>query len=105
MSKTYAYKVTNLIRDPNGIVVTAQFSITASDGIDSFTHNYTFGFANKPVTPTAFADLTEAKVIEWIKRDSGAENQHELSADAELAAYKLRKAAPTVTSGVPWIPA
>ena len=102
MSNTYAYKVTNLIRDPDGIVVTAQFSVTASDGVDSFTHNYNFGFANKPVTPTAFADLTEAKVIEWIKRDAGAENQFEASADAELAAHKLRKAAPIVTSGVPW---
>ncbi len=102
MSNTYAYKVTNLVRNPDGIVVTAQFQITASDGVDSFTHTYNFGFANKPVTPTAFNDLTEAKVIEWIKRDSGAENQHEASADAELAAYKLRKAAPVVTAGVPW---
>ena len=102
MSNTYAYKVNNLIRDPNGIVVTAQFSITVSDGVDSFTHNYNFGFANKPLTPTPFANLTEAKVVEWIKRDSGAENQHELSADAELAAYKLRKEASVVTAGVPW---
>lgn len=99
---TYDYKVTNLVRDPDGIVVTANFTITASDGVDSFTHNYSFGFANKPVTPTPFNDLTEAKVIEWIKRDAGAENQFEKSADAELEAYKLRKAAPVLTAGVPW---
>lgn len=98
----YTYKVTNLIRDTNGIVVTAQFQITADDGTDSFTHSYNFGFANKPVTPTAFEDLTEAKVIEWIKRDAGTDNQFELSADAELAAYKARKNAPLVTSGTPW---
>ena len=72
MANTYDYKVTNLIRDPQGIVVTASFTITASDGVDSFTHNYNTGFANKPVTPTPFEDLTEAKVIEWIKRDAGA---------------------------------
>lgn len=102
MSNTYTYKVTNLVRDPDGIVVTAQFQITASDGVDSFTHNYSFGFANKPETPTPFESLTEAKVIEWIKRDAGEENQFEASADAELAAYKLRKAAPTLTSGTPW---
>jgi len=102
MSNTYEYKVNNLIRNPEGIVVTAQFSITASDGVDSFTHNYNFGFANKPVTPTSFANLTEAKVVEWIKRDAGAESQHEASADAELAAYKLRAASPVVTAGVPW---
>lgn len=102
MSNTYTYKVNNLIRDNNGIVVTAQFQITVSDGVDSFTHNYNTGFANGPVTPTPFADLTEAKVIEWIKRDAGAENQFEASADAELAAYKERKAAPVLSAGVPW---
>jgi len=102
MTTTYTYKVTNLVRDPNGIVVTAAFTITADDGIDSFTHGYNFGFANKPTTPTPFDELTEAKVIEWIKRDAGAENQFEASADAELAAYKLRKAAPVLTAGVPW---
>ena len=99
---SYTYKVTNLILDPNDIVVTATFTITADDGVDQFTHAYNFGFANSPTTPIAFADLTEAKVIEWIKRDAGAENQFERSADAELAAYKLRKAAPVLSSGTPW---
>ena len=102
MSNTYTYKVTNLVRDPEGIVVTASFTITASDGVDSFTHSYNTGFANNPATPTPFEDLTEAKVIEWIKRDAGAENQFEASADAELAAYKERKAAPVLSAGVPW---
>lgn len=99
---TYEYTVTNLTRDSDGIVVSASFAITASDGTDSFTHNYNTGFANKPVTPTPFNDLTEAKVIEWIKRDAGAENGFEASADAELSAYKLRKAAPVLSAGVPW---
>lgn len=99
---SYAYKVTNLIRDPNDIVVTATFTITADDGVDQFTHSYNFGFANSPETPIAFADLTEEKVIEWIKRDAGAENQFEISADEELAAYKLRKAAQVLSSGTPW---
>lgn len=102
MSNTYAYKVINLIRDINDIVVTVSFSITASDGVDSFTHNYTFGFDNKPLTPTAFEDLTESKVIEWIKRDAGAENQFEKSADDELEAFKLRKVKPLLVGGLPW---
>lgn len=99
---TYTYKVTNLVRDENDIVVTASFTITADDGVDSFTHGYNFGFANKPATPTPFNELTEAKVIEWIKRDAGEENQFERSADAELAAYKERKVKPLMTSGTPW---
>jgi len=102
MKNTYTYKVTNLIRDPAGIVVTASFTITADDGVDHFTHSYNFGFANKPKTPIPFEELTEAKVIEWIKRDAGEDNQFERSADAELAAYKKRKAAPLLTSGTPW---
>lgn len=47
-----------------------------------------------------FEELTEAKVIEWIKRDS--KGMFEEQADAELEAYKLRKAAPVMTSGTPW---
>ena len=44
-------------------------------------------------------ELTEEKVIEWIKRDVGAMSEE--SADAELAAYKQRKR--EVSSGVlPW---
>lgn len=102
MANIYTYKVKNLIRDPDGIVVTAQFTINADDGVDNFTHSYNFGFANKPVTPTPFENLTEAKIIEWIKRDAGPESEFEASADAELAAYKLRKSAPALSAGTPW---
>lgn len=102
MSNTYEYKVTGLVRDANDIVVTASFQITASDGTDSFTHSYRTGFANQPETPIPFASLTEADVIEWIKRDAGTENNFEQSADAELAAYKLRKSESVLTAGTPW---
>ena len=94
---TYVYKVTDLQRDANDEIITASFTITASDGVDSFTHNYHTAFKNKPVTPTAFADITEAKVIEWIKRNVGTSSEEQ--ADAELAAFKERK---EVTTGTPW---
>lgn len=102
MSNNYEYSVTNLVRDADGIVVTAAFTITASDGLDSFTHNFTTGFNNRPKTPTPFGDLDEKKVIAWIIREAGAENHFEESADAELAAFKLRNAKPVVSAGVPW---
>ena len=98
MANTYEYKVTNMERDANDIIVAASFTITASDGEDSFTHNYYTAFNNKPETPVAFNNLTEEKVIEWIKRNVG--EQSEESADAELEAFKLRKQ--EKTSGVPW---
>lgn len=99
MSNTYEYKVTDLQRDPNGIVVAASFTVTASDGEDSFTHNYYTAFKNNPVTPIPFEQLTESKVIEWIKRN--VQQTTEESADAELAAYKKRKSE-VVLNGTPW---
>lgn len=100
---TFDYEVLDLVRDASDIVITATFSITASDGVDEFTHTYTTGFANNPQTPTPFAGITEAKVIGWILRDAGAENQFEQSADAELAAYKQRKTQGASKSGIGWV--
>ena len=93
---TYEYKVTDLQRDGNGIVVAATFQITASDGTASFTHNFHTAFRNNPVTPTDFNDITEAKVVEWIKKNVG--EQSEQQADAELSAYKERN---QVFNGLP----
>jgi hypothetical protein len=94
---SYSYEVSNLQRDENDIIVGASFTITVSDGVDSFTCNGYTAFNNKPETPVAFNDLTEEKVIGWIKRDVGASSEE--SADAELLAYKERK---EIKSGVPW---
>jgi hypothetical protein len=97
VANTYEYKVTNMERDESGIIIAASFTITASDGVDSFTHNYYTAFKNNPVTPVAFEDLTEEKVIGWIKENVGASSEE--SADAELAAFKERK---VTKSGLPW---
>jgi len=41
MSNTYEYKITNMQRDADtGIVISTEFTVTASNGTDSFTHNY-----------------------------------------------------------------
>jgi hypothetical protein len=102
MPTTYSYLVANLTKNPAGIVIGASFSITANDGTHSFKHNYHTGFANQPVTPIPFEDLTETKVIEWIKRDAGDDNQFEHQADAELEAYKLRLNQAPAVAPVPW---
>jgi hypothetical protein len=106
MSNTYEYKVTDLQRDKDGIVIAASFTITASDGTDSNTHNYHTAFTAPKGTPIDYAQVTESKVIEWImamfdtKDDDGVrQNAQEDQADAELAAFKERKA---VKSGTPW---
>jgi hypothetical protein len=97
MENSYNYKVVELLRDTNDIIISASFTITVSDGVDEFTHNYNTAFANKPETPIAFNDLTEEKVIEWIKRDVGKGSEEQ--ADAELEAYKTRI---SVKVGTPW---
>ena len=106
MSNTYTYKVTDLQRDKDGIIVAASFTITASDGIDEFTHNYNTAFTAPKSEPTPFADVTEEQVIGWIKtmfdtkdNDSNKQNSLEDQADAELSAFKERK---TIKSGIPW---
>jgi len=86
-------------RDSNGIVIATSFTVTASNGIDSFTHNYYTALPTPKDSVIPFADLSEEKVIEWIKDlvGEGTEKQ----ADAELEAYIKRKSE-TVTTGLPW---
>lgn len=99
MSNTYEYKITDMQRDGSGIVKTVDFTITASDGTDSFTHNY---FTALPAPKDKIIDydkLTEANVIAWVKELVG--KQSEESADAELAAWIIRKNEVQQT-GMPW---
>jgi hypothetical protein len=97
MANTYEYKITDMQRDANGIVVAVSFTITASDGADSFTHNYHTALTAPADSPIPYDNLDEATVIGWVKSlvQAGTEEQ----ADAELAAFKQRK---EVTSGTPW---
>jgi len=100
MSNTYIYKVTDMQRDANtGIVVSAAFTITASNGTDSFTHNYQTAFPYPKADPTPYDELTEADVIVWIKELVGT--QCEEQADAELEAYILRSGK-VIGNGTPW---
>jgi hypothetical protein len=106
MSNTYEYKITDLQRNEDGIV-TAAFTITASDGTDSFTHNYHTGFAAPKSTPIPYEEVSESQVIEWImsmydtKDDDGVrQNSYEDQADAELKAFKSRNH--KIKNGMPW---
>jgi hypothetical protein len=97
MSNTYEYKITDMQRDANGVVVAVSFTVTASDGTDSFTHNYHTALPAPKDATVPFEQLTEAKVIDWVKELVGKGTEEQ--ADAELAAFKLRK---EVKSGTPW---
>jgi hypothetical protein len=97
MSNTYDYKISDMQRDANGIVVAVSFTVTASDGVDSFTHNYHTALPAPKDAAIPFAELTEAGVASWVKELVGTGTEEQ--ADAELAAFKLRK---EVKSGTPW---
>jgi len=100
MSNTYVYAVTNMQRDlATGIVVSAEFTVTASNGTASFTTNNQTAFPYPKADPTPYDELTEADVITWIKELVG--EQSEAQADAELEAYILRTAT-VIVNGTPW---
>jgi hypothetical protein len=86
-------------RDANGIVVSVSFTVTVTDGIDSFTHNYQTALTATSESPIPFNDLKESDVIGWVK--SLVQESTEEQADAELAAWKLRKNAVS-QNGIPW---
>ena len=96
---TYDYKIIDMMRDGSGIVQTVAFTITASDGADSFTHNYFTALPAPKGDPIDYSNLTEIEVITWVKKLVGTSSEE--SADAELAAYKLRKNEVKQT-GMPW---
>ena len=97
MANTYEYKITDMQRDANGIVVAVSFTVTASDGTDSFTHNYHTALTAPADNSIPYDSLDEATVVGWVR--SLVQESTEEQADAELAAYKNRK---EVTSGTPW---
>lgn len=97
MANSYEYKVTDMQRDADGIVVAVSFTVTASDGTDSFTHNYHTGLTASSGATVPFEQLEESAVIGWVKEL--VQESTEMQADAELEAYKKRK---EVTSGTPW---
>jgi uncharacterized protein YcbX len=97
---TYVYAVTNMQRDlASGIVIAAEFTVTASNGTASFTTNNQTAFNAPQADPTPYDELTEADVIVWIKELVG--EQAEAQADAELAAY-IERSANVVVNGTPW---
>ena len=96
---TYQYFITDMNRNADGIVISVSFTVTASDGTDNFTHNFYTGLTPPNKNPIPFEQLKESDVIGWVK--SLVQQESEAQADAELAAYKIRKNQ-IVSNGTPW---
>jgi hypothetical protein len=80
----------------DGLVTTAHYRADAVDGDYSAGTYGTVGF-ERGTSFTAYASLTEAQVIEWVKNKLDVE-----AIEAVLAAQIKAKKAPTTAVGVPW---
>ena len=96
---TYQYFITDMSRNADGIVISVSFTVTVSDGTNSFTHNFHTALTPPNENPIPFEQLKESDVIDWVK--SLVQAATEEQADAELAAWKIRKSYSNQT-GVPW---
>lgn len=88
---------------PDGVVLTAHWRVSKTDGDASGTVYGTISFPTKdPADPdfVPYQNLTEAQVIQWVKDEMGADTvaAHEAAVQAQIDAQKN----PTRAAGVPW---
>lgn len=88
---------------PDGVVLTAHWRVSATDGDASGSVYGTISFpAKNPSDPDfiPYDSLTEAQVVQWVKDEMGAEQvaAHEASVASQIEAQKN----PTTAAGVPW---
>ena len=91
------YNILNMQRDAEGIVVAVSYTITVSDGVDSYTHEFFTGLPKPSGNIINYDNLTESQVIEWVKELQGD--------DAEEQAFEEFKASierKRLINGKPW---
>ena len=94
---TITWTIAQLDRQTSdGLVTTAHWRVDAVDGEHSAGSYGTVGL-ERGSSFTAYASLTEAQVIAWVK-DKLEVADIEASLTAQIAAQK----APTTAAGVPW---
>ena len=83
-------------------VVIAHWRASDVDGEHSGSSYGTCGFTPDSTASgyTAFADITEAQAIEWVKASMGEEAVEAL--ESSIAAQIAESKAPATTAGVPW---
>jgi len=80
----------------DGLVTTAHYRVDAVDGEHTAGTYGSVGF-ERGTSFTAYASLTEAQVIAWVKDKLDAD-----AIEAGLAAQIEAKKAPITATGVPW---
>jgi len=87
--------------DGNGVVV-AHWRASDVDGDHSGSSYGTCGFTPDATADgyTAYADITEAQAIEWVKASMGEDAVESL--ESSIAAQIEESKAPATSAGVPW---
>jgi len=93
------WTISTLERNTDDGVVVAHWRASDVDGEHSGSSYGTCGFTPDADADgyTAYADITEAQVIEWVKADVDAD-----AIEASIAAQIADSKAPAITAGVPW---
>ena len=88
---------------PDGVVMTAHWTATKTDGDYGAGAYGSIQLPEKdPSDPTfvAYEDITEAQVVEWVKKAMGEEQVAQLEANLDSQIEALKN--PTQAAGVPW---
>jgi glutamine synthetase type III len=93
------WTISTLERNTDDGVVVAHWQASDVDGEHSGSSYGTCGFTPDADADgyTAYADITETQVIEWVKADVDAD-----AVEASIAAQIADSKAPAITAGVPW---
>jgi len=98
MAVTWTISTLERNTSDDGVVV-AHWRASDVDGEHSGTSYGTCGFTPDSTAEgyTAYADITEAQAIGWVKADVDAD-----SIEASIASQIAESKAPAVSTGVPW---
>lgn len=93
------WTISTLERNTDDGVVVAHWQSSDVDGEHTGSSYGACGFTPDADADgyTAYADITEAQVIEWVKADVDAD-----AVEASIAAQIADSKAPAITAGVPW---
>ena len=93
------WTISTLERNTDDGVVVAHWRASDADGEHSGSSYGTCGFTPDADADgyTAYADITETQVIEWVKADVDAD-----AVEASIASQIADSKAPAITVGVPW---
>ena len=93
------WTISTLERNTDDGVVVAHWRASDADGDHSGSSYGTCGFTPDADADgyTAYADITEAQAIGWVKADVDAD-----AVEASIAAQIADSKAPAITAGVPW---